>query len=234
MRRILALLALIVATVVVFVVWPNFRPVPQIRDRALPVLPDGDAPLIIVAFGTSLTARGRWPDLLGERLARCLDRPVEMHTIAKPGAGSDWAIQAVPDVVARKPDLVLLEFSMNDADLLDGVSLAASRQRHTTLLKELDKSLPNLRVLLMTMNPVTGLQRLKRPRLNAYYDIYHTLSETRNTGLADMAPRWAALPAGWSVDGVHPETGLAEQILPGVLAEMIAAAAGGDCPQHKI
>ena len=233
MLRILAFLAVIVATVVVFVVWPNFRPVPQIRDRALPVLPDGDAPLIVVAFGTSLTSRGRWPDLLGERLARCLDRPVAMHTIAKPAAGSDWAIRAVPDVVARKPDLVLLEFSMNDADLLDGVSLAASGRQHTTLLEELDKALPNLRVLLMTMNPVTGLQRLKRPRLQAYYDIYHALSETQNTGLADMAPRWAALPKGWSVDGVHPETDIAGQILPGVLAEMIAAAQGSDCLQNN-
>lgn len=230
MRRTLAIIAICALGVGTFVIWPNFQPEQQARDRALPMLSKGDEPLVVVAFGTSLTARGRWPKVLGERLTKCLQQPTEIRSVAMPGAGSMWAVNSVPKVVGHKPDLVMIEFSMNDADLFDGVSLSTSRQQHDAIMRDLSAAVPEARLLLMTMNPVTGLQRLKRPRLQAYYDIYHDLADIYDVGLADMTPRWSALPSGWTDDGIHPHADLAEQILPETLAEMIAAAVGVDCP----
>ena len=98
----------------------------------LPLAPfdRADAPARIVAFGTSLTAREGWPEALAARLEACLGHPVELIRVARNGAGSDWALGQTGAVIAARPDLVLIEFAVNDADLLDGARLAVSRAKH--------------------------------------------------------------------------------------------------------
>ena len=95
--------------------------VPSATGRDIP------ATLHLVAAGTSLTSRGFWPDDLGARLGRCLGVPVVVDRVAKAGANSDWGLAQVPGIVALSPDLVLIEFAINDADMLDGVALERSR-----------------------------------------------------------------------------------------------------------
>jgi hypothetical protein len=41
-------------------------------------------------FGSSLTARGNWQDLLKITLSRCLGRPVRVATVAQREATTDW------------------------------------------------------------------------------------------------------------------------------------------------
>ncbi|PJE33824.1 acyl-CoA thioesterase [Pseudooceanicola lipolyticus] len=195
-------------------------------------MPDraAEAPLSVVAFGTSLTASNPWPEALQAELASCLDAPVTVQRVAGSGQGSTWALAQWQQVAAQEPDVILLEFAINDGDLWDGISLRQSRAQHAELLTQLTGALPQARILLMVMNPVTGLQRLKRPRLGQYYAISHALAEEYDTGLADFAPRWQALPPGWAPDGLHPSAEAATAMLPPVLAPMIAAAAGQTCP----
>ena len=186
-------------------------------------------PLTVVAFGTSLTASNPWPDTLQARLSVCLDSPVNIVRVARSGEGTTWALDHWKEVVAEAPDVILMEFSINDGDLYDGISLDQSRAQHVALLENLTGALPDARILLMTMNPVTGLQRLKRPRMGSYYAINHELAGGYGAGLADFTPRWLALPVGWAPDGLHPSAEAANAMLPPVLAPMIAAAAGGTC-----
>lgn len=231
--RALALLALLGGVAAAaFILAPRFLPAPPVRDRALPALPDraAEAPLSVVAFGTSLTASNPWPEALEAELASCLDAPVTVQRVAGSGQGSTWALAQWQQVAAQEPDVILLEFAINDGDLWDGISLRQSRAQHAELLTRLTGALPQARILLMVMNPVTGLQRLKRPRLGQYYAISHALAEEFDTGLADFAPRWQALPPGWAPDGLHPSAEAATAMLPPVLAPMIAAAAGQTCP----
>lgn len=214
------------AGLVAVVLWPRPPAVPQ--DIALPVsLRDG--PLWITVFGTSLSAVPQtWPDRLGARLTACRGAPVHVARVAGPGMGSGWATGQVGRVVATAPDLVLIEFAINDADLRDGVSMALSRQQHIDLIAALRNALPGSQIALMTMSPAQGPRGWIRPRLAAHYDQYRSLATTERLGLIDVHPRWLALPRdrrGLEADGLHPDPAVADRIMTGAVAGYLG------CPQ---
>ncbi|MFV0491248.1 MAG: SGNH/GDSL hydrolase family protein [Pseudorhodobacter sp.] len=196
--------------------WMTLQPAPKPQDRALSsALPDG--PLTIVTFGTSLTAPPQiWPDRLAEALAACRDTRVGVERVAGPGRGSVWALGQVAKVVAHDPDLVLVELAINDADFRDGASLARGRAQHRGLITGLRGALPKAQIVLMTMNPATGLRGWIRPRLAVHYRQYRDLAAEAETGLIDLYPRWLALPRGergLSADGLHPDPERAAEII---------------------
>jgi lysophospholipase L1-like esterase len=191
-------------------------------------------PARIVAFGTSLTASNAWPDGLAAALGACLGHPVAVIRVARNGAGSDWALTQLDRVVAARPDAVLIEFAVNDADILDGIPVAASRARHAAILDALAARLPEARLVLMTMNPVTGpVRRLQRPFLADYEAMLRGLAAGTGAALADLAPRWraafAADPALAPPDGLHPGDAATAAVTVPALAGMLAAAAGRTC-----
>lgn len=185
-------------------------------DRPVQV-PRPDGPLRIVFLGTSLTASYGWPD----QVEGCAAHPVAVSRIARPGAASDWGLARAQDVIAQRPDVVFIEFSVNDADLRHGISLRRSADNHRRLIGALRARLPGARIVLMTMSPAHGLRRLLRPRLPAYYGLYRDLARDLDTGLLDLYPRWRALPrkARRQEDGLHPgETAASRLIVPGIAA----------------
>lgn len=192
---------------------------PMDRPIALPE----DTPLNIVAFGTSLTALYDWPDLLQSKLSACLDRRVTVSIVAKPGQSVAWGETQVDAVLAQAPDLILMEFAINDADFRDGLSLTASIAAHERLLTAFAGAEHPPELVLMTMNPAHGLRGLIRPRLRAYYQSYHDLAARYDTGLVDAYPRWLAYP-DWKKqfpDGLHPKSAAVNQILlPAILGAM--------------
>lgn len=213
------LAALFGAGVLGALLWPTTPR--QAMDRPLPA---GAPPTRIVAFGTSLTAGNAWPDGLAAQLSACLDRPVQVIRVARNGMGVQWALTQIEAVRAARPDLVLVEFVINDADVLDGVSLAKSRAGHERLLADLRAALPEAEVMLMTTPPVSGLlRRLQRPRLAAYDGMLRDLAAAEEVALADLAPRWHAArradPALRAPDGLHPDdNGTAVVTVPALAA----------------
>lgn len=198
-------------------------------DRALtPVSPARAAGerLRLVAFGTSLTAHYDWPDALAAALERCRGAPVRMERIAMGGADTAWALAALPRVLAAAPDVILIEFAVNDADLRRRTGLATSRARHLALVDTVRAALPETRIVLMTMSPATGFKRLLRPRLPAYNAMLHALARAEGLGLADLAPRWhgVTLP-----DGVHPRPEDAARIIVPPLTALLGASLGRAC-----
>ncbi len=196
--------------------WSALRPAPEIRDIPLAAdLPDGA--LRITVFGTSLTAVPQtWPDSLALRLADCRKRPVDMSRIAKPGMGSAWALGQIDAVAATAPDVVLIEFAINDADFLDGVSLAVARRQHVSLLEGLSEALPDVPLVLMTMSPAYGPRGWIRPRLGGHYGQYHDLAHQGNVGLIDLYPRWLTRTRddqGLEADGLHPDPSVADVLI---------------------
>ena len=210
-RTALGLLAIALAGLVAF--WALNGAYDDIADRPVPDLPDGA--LKIVAFGSSLTAKNDWPDALADRLAACRGAAVEMIHVAKPGAGSTWGVGAVTTVIAAEPDLVLMEFAINDADLRDGVGFGKSQDQHEVILQRLADELPEARVLLMTMSPAHGLRGAMRPRLGAYYQGYRDLAEAHGAGLLDLYPRWRGGPKALRTfeDGLHPSNEAVREVL---------------------
>ena len=215
-RRIRRLLALLVALPVLgalALVLGSRPPAPfEPRDRPLP---PGPPPERVVVLGTSLSARNDWPEALGAALGECLGRPVAVEVIARPGASSAWGLAQVGRVAATEPELVIVEFAINDADLLDGPGLGRSRAVHDTLLSELRALAPGARVLLMTTNHARGPRGWVRPRLGAHYALYPRLAERHGAGLVDLYPRWLARPRGADglADGLHPTDEAARAVI---------------------
>ena len=210
-----------------------FRQAPPeaVRDRIVAAAIPGAERLSIVAFGTSLTERALWPERLGDMLRDCGFRGASVAVRARPGAGSAEALAMIAKDGTGARHLALVEFAVNDPDLVDGVSRAASLANHRAMIAALRARHPGIAVLLITTNPVTGLQRLKRPRLRAYGDLYTRLAEEEGASLFDGTARWVAAP-GWRTalpDGLHPDPEVEAALYTRPLAGMIARIFGRSC-----
>ena len=227
---VLATVLLIGSTAFLFL--PVFDPAPE--DITLATQVRYVAPnLRLTVLGTSLTANYGWPDSVADRLAQCPGPRPQITRIATPGANSDWGLHQIPAVIATKPDIVLIEFATNDADLRDGVWLHTSAANHRQMILALQTALPDTRVVLMTMSPAQGLRGLIRFRLGRYYSQYHSIARQTGAGLIDLYPRWLALPdteRGLAQDGLHPDPAItAALIVPVITAYLRKAIAGDAC-----
>ena len=116
-----------------------------------PTAPVDNRP-VIVAFGDSLSAGlgvppGRsYPD----DLQRLLDAAGYHYHVVNLGVSGDTTtdgIQRLPDVLAAKPDVVILEFGGNDG--LRGLPVSTSRANQITMIQTLNRA--GIRVLLAGM-----------------------------------------------------------------------------------
>lgn len=229
---------------------PSDAPLPGALDRdgrTAPVLASPPAPSVtpseilserpgpelrLAVLGTSLSAGQLWPEALASALQTCLKRPTHIQVFAHGGAISSDAARYLPALIAAAPDLILIEYAINDADLRRRVSLGVSRQTHLDLIDSLRAALPDSRIVLMRLNRAYGLRALLRPRLAAYEALYAELSRHEDVALADLRPVWAealgetarraAIP-----DGVHPIPEVAARIIMPALTSMLTAQA---CP----
>lgn len=187
-------------------------------------------PLKIVAFGTSLTAGGRWTQDLQATLAQCLRRPVSVGTVAISGATSDWGMSAINQVISPAPDIVLVEFTANDAAVHRVISLSRSRRNLERMVDALRARLPGVRILVMAMNPIHGLRGLMRPFLDIYVEAHREVMHAKGLEFVDHRPAWwgfseeqraAAIP-----DGAHP---LPEAAAAVIVPALVARIVGGPC-----
>lgn len=224
-RRALWLLALLPVLLVAGLVAWSRPPAPfEPRDRPLP---PGPPPERVAVLGTSLSARNDWPEALEAALSDCLGRPAAVEVVARPGANSAWGLAQVERVAALRPDVVAIEFAINDADLVDGRSVSRARAVHDALLSELAALAPEARLLLLTMSPAHGPRGWARPRLAAHYARYPGLARAHGAGLVDLYPRWLARP-GWREalpDGLHPTDEAARAVILPPLLDALAAGA---------
>lgn len=190
-------------------------------------LPDPGAPLRLVVLGTSLTARGTWPEELAAALRACRPGPVLLRRVAKAGAASDWgraaaarALAASPwkNDVPAPPDLMLVEFAINDASLARGPALSASVANMAAILDQAAAT-GGTSVALLTMNPAWGRERLERPGFAAYVEAHVALARARGAGVIDTLAAWRSLPEArrrsFAPDDLHPtEDGMRAILLP--------------------
>jgi acyl-CoA thioesterase I len=128
------------------------QPTPAPPEMALPESPPDPRP-VIVAFGDSLTAGlgvppGRsYPD----DLQRFLDTAGYHYHVVNLGVSGDTTtdgIQRLPDVLAAKPEIVILEFGGNDG--LRGLPVSTSRANQITMIQTLQQA--GIRILLAGMS----------------------------------------------------------------------------------
>lgn len=166
--------------------------------------------LRVLILGTSLTSRGNWPDELETRLETCAAVPVIVTRLARAGATSSWGLRALNDyfdqVGSETPDLLIVEFSGNDASLYHGFPLYVSQRNHLKILDLARRK--SVEVFLATMSPAWGTNALERPGQSRYHALYRELALREHIGLIDTVLTWADLPLPERLtfvpDGLHP------------------------------
>ncbi len=226
-----AFLATLAAAAAGLVLWLAWLPAPGAPRDIAP--PRAARPGGVVFLGTSLSHAPGWPEAALDRLAACGTDAGPPARVTRPGANARWGAAQLDTVAALAPAVVVVEFAINDADLTDGLWPADSRAAQRAILQGLRDRLPGVSVVFLTTNPVTGIRRLTRPRLGAYYAATAALAAETGAGLADLYPRWRTALAEGRVrlaDGLHPDPGAASAIAAGPVAAALAIAFGGTCP----
>lgn len=198
-------------------------------DRLVEInLPD-DRPLRIVVMGSSLTANYEWPSVLEQGLA-CLPIGASIVTVAKAGAGIRWGGEQVDSVAEHDPDLVFIEFAINDADLIDGVSLTDAERLHDELISDLQALETPPEITLMTMSPAKGPRGWVRYWLADHYAQYRKIAEEQEIGLLDLYPRWLERSdRGLAADGLHPDPQIAAEVIIPAMVDYFARTLSVSC-----
>jgi hypothetical protein len=199
-------------------------------SRTLPPRPSPAHPIKIVAFGTSLTARALWPDELPKALSAC-GIEAEVERVAKPGANSRWARDSLADVLDLAPDLVIVEFAVNDADIIDGLWPWQARKFLDEIVRGLRADASDPAILLMSGSSVRGMaQRLQRPFLAHYQSDYARLADHLDVGFLNTTVLWGAEDLAMALpDGLHPDPGREAELVVPALADAIARGFSARC-----
>lgn len=190
----------------------------------------------IAALGTSITASIPWTRV-AEGLSGALRGPVEVDVIAESGVTSRWGLRQMERVISLEPDVVMIEFCMNDANWRRFVSREESRRNAHAMVKRLRTSLPRTAVTVVVTNPVHRLRGLMRPAVRSYYGEYRALASAERIGLVDLAPAWDALSVQARreaiPDGVHPSSEANDAIVaPALVAALTWIRKSGKTPSQ--
>ncbi|WP_438479299.1 SGNH/GDSL hydrolase family protein [Oleiharenicola lentus] len=181
----------------------------------------------VVIFGTSLSKSGAWVPQLKEQLDTRFPGLVTLTNGAKGGQNSQWGRTNVDaNVIAHKPDVVFIEFAINDAVTRFNLSLNEVRANVDFILDRIATALPQCEIILQVMNPAVGKAEgdpSHRRNQDAYQQIYRDAAKQRGLLLIDHSIAWNALlrsegEAGFKrfiPDGVHPRAeGYAKFVVP--------------------
>jgi len=189
----------------------------------------GGHPQKIVFYGTSLTADGAWVRLLGEALRGRFGELVQLVNRAKSGEHSRWGRTHFSErVLSQEPDVLFLEFSVNDATERFAISSEMARENLENMLEATKASFPDCEVILQVMNPVIDRppgHSGYRPNLAAYQQMYRDVAAERGLCLIDHMPAWTEILSRDEdafrtlvPDGLHPgEEGYKTVVMPKLL-----------------
>ena len=211
MRHLLALSALLALAVAPFA----SAAAPPAPPRFITALRAG-TPQHVVIYGTSLSKGGAWVPQLRATFDARFPGLVTLTNSARGGQHSGWGATHVDSgVVALKPDVVFIEFAINDAVTRFDLSLDTIRRNVDTILDRIATVLPTSEVILQIMNPAFGKaegESAHRRNQDAYQQIYRDAAKRRGLLLVDHSVAWNHLLAteGEAAvkklipEGVHP------------------------------
>jgi lysophospholipase L1-like esterase len=183
----------------------------------------------IVAYGTELTAKGAWVVQLQETLDLSYPGLAQVVNCGKENMWSQWGdFNVKKRVVEEEPDLVFIEFSMNDAVSKYRVSVDQAQKNLESIMDKIIKANESCEIVLLIMNPPAGKQATLRPELEAYNQMVRDLAKARNIQLIDLYPAWKKLLdedirqfAQYVPDGLIPnEEGCQKFIIPALIENL--------------
>lgn len=193
---------------------------------------EAGTPQKIVFYGTSLTAGGAWVPQLSGILEKRFPGLVSFANGAKSGEHSRWGVKNLDArVLAQHPDVVFLEFSVNDATARFDISVDEARRNLETMIDRIREANPKTDIILQVMNPVIDRppgHAGHRPDLALYQDVYRQVGRERGLLVIDHMPAWTALLESdektfrsYVPDGLHPQSkGYSEIVVPEILRRL--------------
>lgn len=191
---------------------------------------DAGKPQHIVIYGTSLSKGGAWVPQLQEKLTERYPGLVTLTNGAKGGQNSSWGRDHVEsNVIAHGPDVVFIEFAINDAVTRFNLSVDDVRANLDVILDRIGAALPQCEIILQVMNPAVGKAEgdpSHRRNQDAYQQIYRDAARQRGLLLIDHSIAWNRLlqvegEAGFKryvPDGVHPRAdGYSQFVVPEIV-----------------
>jgi acyl-CoA thioesterase-1 len=203
----------------------------------------------VAMLGTSLTGgKWQWVSPFRDWLNKDYPGQVTIHNLGV-GASASMAVpimkvknhcglDRVKEVVRLKPDVVFIEFAMNDAHTRFEISLEQSAKNLNAMIDYIWKANPKTEIIVQNMNSVMNLPGHEsgpadtRHQLADYYAMYEQVARDRGVRLINHYPNWNKLMKEnpeeffkYVTDGIHPvEAGYAKYMLPKMKASLL----GGD------
>ncbi len=211
------------------------RPAGEIATRSRFVQKLGAGlPQRIVVYGTSLTANGAWPTQMKAALDAAWPGQVSLINRGGSGMASDWGIANLStQVIAEAPDVVFIEFSVNDAVARFDISLAEARANLEAIIDGIETANPLCEIIIQVTSPVIGRTQGDpgwRPNLEHYQQIHRDIAAERDLLLIDHHPAWQALLdegesefSFYVPDGLHPNAEGEEIFFTPILLQAIGA-----------
>ena len=180
----------------------------------------------IVYYGTSLTQAGAWTRFLTEELTAKFPGQVTARNSGGPGMHSGWGLRNVDErVIAHKPDVVFIEFAINDAVARFKLSPAQAKENLNQMIDRILAARPECEIILQVMNPVVGKPEGDsgwRPTMEECQNNYREVAKERGLKLIDHMPAWSDVLAKGEArfrvyvpDGVHPaQEGWRQIVMP--------------------
>jgi lysophospholipase L1-like esterase len=191
----------------------------------------------LLVLGSSLSARSDWPedlrDRLEERLKDCAPAGVELRVIGKGGADSAWGLAQLSAGLDFRPDVVLIEFTINDADIRNRMSRGESERNHGRIIDMLKETHPEAAIYLLRLNRAHGPRALLRPSLARYERLLPEIARRLSVGFVDLRAEWSdrwkndgyrSLP-----DGLHPTDAAAREVNVARILSIVGGVLQADC-----
>lgn len=207
--------------------------------------------LKVAAIGTSLTHNStwfntrlpNWLNMLGPGKVTIFDNAIGGSASSYgPGATgqppqSSGLYDQLPTALSQHPDVVFIEFAINDAYLPYNLDVASSKSNLKDMIDQVLASGSKTEVVVQTMNNCLpgSVKEQNVPQLSAYYQGYRDVISTYYASnprvvLVDNYPQWVDLyqtnSATWNSyvpDGLHPnDSGAAAIIIPDIQAALLA------------
>jgi acyl-CoA thioesterase I len=189
---------------------------------------------VVVVYGTSLSSGGNgrvWMDAVAQALNSSHRGQLKYYLSGKGGKWSTWGVQHLEDSVIKKnPDVVIIEFGINDAFKDNQTSPEVARLNLHYMIDRIKLHNPACEIILQVMNMPVNKSADYRPDLSLYYDLYRQVARKRKLLLIDHYGNWEKiLKQGKDVflqhipDGIHPNAASGRNIIAPFILQRLQA-----------
>ena len=189
-------------------------------------------PQTLVVYGTSLSSGDggkAWVKTVTDQLNSKYEGRLKVYNSGKSAMWSTWGVQHLEDsLISKKPDVVLMEFSMNDAFLNYKTSLELAELNLNYTINRIKLFNPDCEIILQIMNIPLDAHAAQRPKLNSYYNLYRAVAKKRGILIIDHYPNWKKiLDKGKDEylklvpDGIHPNEAAARSVIAPFILQKI-------------